>query len=133
MRKTPEQQTIGLMGVEHLSDSEGMLFTFPSSEMRRFWSFGCLISLDVGFLDDDLVLREIVPLPAHPFWKKQRPIHTQADLRKALMETTHSYFFASSKAAYRYVIELPSGWFERHKVDVGAKLHKTDTFSYFSP
>ena len=133
VEQTPEEHEIGLMGVETMSDSEGMLFVFPTSKLHSFWSYGCLISLDVGFLDENLILCEITHLAADPYWKKHPLIHTQEDLFKALRQNTSSYSLAISKESYPYVIELPSGWFKRHKIDIGSKLYRTDTISYFYP
>lgn len=130
---TPEQHTIGLMGEEHLADNEAMLFIFPDSAVRHFWSLGCLISLDVGFLDDELVLREVYTLQAVSYWQTQKPIRTLLDLKRALQKNPHAYKSISSTKPYRYAIELTEGWFVRHKVFPGYRLHKEGEKGYFSP
>ena len=129
---TPEEQTLGLMGVSQLADTDGMLFIFPTPEYRTFWSYGCLIPLDVGFLDENLILREIVPLPVHSFWQTQKPLRSIVDLKKALQSNNSAYCMAASKCQYRYVIELPAGWFVRHNVAPGARLLKHGaTYRFF--
>ena len=51
---TPEQQSQGLAGRRTLSQDVGMLFIFPSAEVRGFWMRGCLIPIDIAFLGDDM-------------------------------------------------------------------------------
>ncbi len=41
----------GMMGVRELADGKGMLFVYPKPERRQFWMKGCLIPLDIAFLD----------------------------------------------------------------------------------
>ena len=44
----------GLSGRSHLPDDEGMLFLFPREAPREFCMRGCLIPIDIAFLDSDL-------------------------------------------------------------------------------
>jgi uncharacterized membrane protein (UPF0127 family) len=129
LASTPDEKDLGLMGVSHLPDNEAMLFVFDKPQPPHFWSLGCLIPLDVGFLDDDLILREIHHLPCHPVWQNRPAIHTRRQLDEALQNRFCPYSLASSDKPYRYVIELSSGWFERHQIDVGAKLSLDGHFS----
>ena len=46
------QRTDGLAGVRDLAEDEGMLFIFPRAEVQKFWMRGCLIPLDVAFIDE---------------------------------------------------------------------------------
>ncbi|MCE2882535.1 MAG: DUF192 domain-containing protein [Planctomycetaceae bacterium] len=41
----------GLGGVASLGPTEGMLFAFPDSEVRRFWMRRCIMDLDIAFID----------------------------------------------------------------------------------
>ncbi|MHC4982940.1 MAG: DUF192 domain-containing protein [Planctomycetota bacterium] len=48
---TEEEHRVGLAGVRHLSENEGMLFVFDHPAVHEFWMRGCLIPLDVAFID----------------------------------------------------------------------------------
>jgi len=63
---TPQQTARGLMGVKRLAENEGMLFVFPDVRVRSFWMKGCLISLDLIFLDSRgrVVSIQTMPPPA---------------------------------------------------------------------
>ncbi len=41
----------GMAGREQVSADEGMLFIFRDEDIRQFWMYGCLIPLDIIFLD----------------------------------------------------------------------------------
>ena len=122
---TPEEHAVGLMGRKTLNDNEGMLFVYEKPESHTFWSFGCYCSLSIAFLDENRVICEIYELPCHPEWHKSpyHPISSYNDLQKALREEPLLARFTqtavSSKGSYRYVLEMPSGWFKRHNLTVG--------------
>jgi len=46
----------GLAGRESLSDSEGMIFVFDTSMVRRFWMKGMLIPIDIIWIEDGKVV-----------------------------------------------------------------------------
>ena len=50
---TPNQRATGLMGREHLGDTEGMLFIFEVEGLPRFWMKGMKIPLDMVWIDAD--------------------------------------------------------------------------------
>jgi uncharacterized protein len=50
---TPVQIRTGMMGRNTVGEKEGMLFIFPDERHRHFWMKGCLIPLDVVFVDGD--------------------------------------------------------------------------------
>ena len=54
--RTPEQQAIGLMSRESLADNRGMLFIFDPPRLTRFWMKNVLISLDMIFMQQGLVI-----------------------------------------------------------------------------
>lgn len=126
---TPDERELGLMGVSHLPDNEAMLFIFEEPLPQHIWSVGCLIPLDVGFLDDELILREIHHLSCHPVWAHRPPIRTRQQRDEALKNRFCPYSVVSSSKPYRYVIELSSGWFERHQIAPGARLSRDGNFS----
>ncbi len=44
-------RTQGLMGRTEITSDGGMLFIFPTTQVRQFWMGYCLIDIDVMFLD----------------------------------------------------------------------------------
>ena len=54
--KTPEQQAMGLMYRTSLADDRGMLFEFNPPRRVNFWMKNCLISLDMIFVRDGVVM-----------------------------------------------------------------------------
>lgn len=42
---------LGLGGVASLGPDEGMLFAFTDSQARTFWMRGCIMDLDIAFID----------------------------------------------------------------------------------
>ena len=63
---TPEQHSVGLAGVTHLGEREGMLFVFYRPEVRRFWMRGCVIPLDVAFISADGRIVRIETMSVEP-------------------------------------------------------------------
>ncbi len=67
--RTPEQQEKGLMYRTSLSKNRGMLFTFPTPRLTRFWMKNVFISLDMVFLKDGVIkeiLADVPPCKADP-------------------------------------------------------------------
>lgn len=67
--QTPEQQGIGLMFRESLAEDRGMLFPFPEERVARFWMKNVPISLDMIFLNGDLVVdiaSDVPPCQSEP-------------------------------------------------------------------
>lgn len=62
---TPDQQAEGLMFVpeSEIADDQGMLFVFPSEELRGFWMKNTITSLDIAFarLDGTIVAIHTMP------------------------------------------------------------------------
>ncbi|TAE95645.1 MAG: DUF192 domain-containing protein [Oscillatoriales cyanobacterium] len=52
---TPEQQTMGLMYRTFLPDDKGMLFKFKTRQKVKFWMKNCKISLDMIFMQNEIV------------------------------------------------------------------------------
>lgn len=59
----PEQQQQGLSFRKALTD-DGMLFVFPTSEVRTFWMRGMRFPLDIVFIQDGFVLNVTANVPA---------------------------------------------------------------------
>ncbi len=47
-------RTQGLAGRSHLPIDRGMLFVYPQPKNMTFWMEGCLIPIDIVFIDADL-------------------------------------------------------------------------------
>jgi hypothetical protein len=67
--RTPQQQAIGLMYREALSDDRGMLFPFEPARPASFWMKNVLIPLDMVFVYDGQIVaiaRNVPPCEADP-------------------------------------------------------------------
>lgn len=96
---TPDRQLVGLAGRDHLADNEGMLFIFPRAEVLNFCMRGCVISLDIAFIGDDMrVVRT----------------HTMLEEPDRIGKVLYS-----SDVPARYALEVAAGSLERAGVKVG--------------
>lgn len=95
----------GLTGVESLEDGEGMLFLYPHARPMRFWMAGCLIPLDIAFLDTDLRILSVKTC------RPPRPGAPDGEIERA-----------PSPGAVRYVLEMGGGFFDRHGIGPGAQV-----------
>jgi uncharacterized membrane protein (UPF0127 family) len=89
----------GLMFRQTLDEDSGMLFVFPKSGYYSMWMKETPLSLSVAFINDEGRVINI-------------------DEMKAL---TLDYHFPPMPA--RYVIEMPSHWFEHHRIFPGHFVH----------
>ena len=100
---TPAESSRGLMFRRQLPAEQGMLFIFPKPRTLSFWMRNTAIPLDVGYFDNNGMLREIHPLT--PF--DERPVRSRYD-------------------QLRFALEVNQGWFQRHGVEPGAYLDLAD-------
>lgn len=56
----------GLGGVASLGPDEGMLFAFTDSAERTFWMRGCIMDLDIAFLDAQGFVTAVHTMPKEP-------------------------------------------------------------------
>lgn len=56
----------GLGGVASLAPDEGMLFAFTDSAERTFWMRGCVMDLDIAFLDPQGFVTAVHTMPKEP-------------------------------------------------------------------
>lgn len=59
LAETEEQHETGLQGRTELQDNAGMLFVFDGNDTRGFWMKDTEIPLDIIFIDDDLIVKEV--------------------------------------------------------------------------
>jgi len=93
---TPEKQTVGLMYRASLAEDRGMWFIFPDEQERVFWMKNVKFPIDIIFVDGEYKIKTI--------WKSVPP---------CVSEPCPTYH---SGAAVRYVLEVVSGFCERHGV-----------------
>ena len=102
----------GLMGRTEIAPDGGMLFIFPTSQVRQFWMWNCLVDIDVMFLDPN---------------GRVTAIHTMKveDPRKENeSESAYSDRLADYPSVYaaQFAIELRAGSIERLGVTVDDKI-----------
>ena len=103
---THESRARGLMGRTELRDGEWMLFVYEHSKRLVFWMRETLLPLSIGFFDETQTLLQIL------------------DMDPPIGE---NYIRYRSRAPAKYALEVPQGWFEKHKI------HPGDKFSFLKP
>ena len=99
LAKTEAQRRHGLMFTSHLSDWSGMLFTFETDAVRRFWMKNTQIPLDILFFDSSGSLVSLIR-SAKPF----------------------SLALRESKGPARYVLEINGGLAAKMGIQPDAEL-----------
>jgi uncharacterized protein len=99
-----EKWEFGLMFKKKLLDGEGMLFIFPDEQPRQFWMKNTFIDLDIGYFDSKKTLVSISTM---------KGVTSE-------METNLAVY--PSKSPAQYALEVPKGWFQKHKVTPNDKL-----------
>lgn len=94
--RTPAERELGLMYRNVLGENQGMLFVFPSEEMRSFYMKNTAISLDILYINANYEIVSIVK-NAKPYDETSLP----------------------SNAPAQYVLELNGGSADRWKIQVG--------------
>ncbi len=97
--RTPAEHERGMMFRKQMGEQEAMIFIFPQPKRTAFWMKNTLVPLTAAYIGSDGVVLELHDL-------------------KPLDETPATA--ASDKV--RYVLEVPQGWFTRHKLGVGALI-----------
>ena len=101
---TPDKSARGLMFRHKLADGDGMLFIFPAEDARSFWMKNTFIDLSIGFFGANQKLVDIQDMTAV----------------KSEMEASPPTY--QSAAPAKYALEVPKGWFQKHKVKIGDRL-----------
>ncbi len=105
-------RTKGLMGRTEIASDGGMLFIFPTSQVRSFWMGYCLVDIDVMFLDP---------------YGRVTAIHTM-NIEEPREETETEVAYKArmpgdpSVYATLFAIELRAGSIERLGVNVDDKI-----------
>ncbi|MCF8035278.1 MAG: DUF192 domain-containing protein [Desulfobacteraceae bacterium] len=92
---TPQARAKGLMFRRSLEKNTGMLFVYPAEDRRCFYMKNTFIPLDIAFINRDLQIvdiRQMQPLDKTPVCSREK---------------------------VRYALEVNSGFFDRHGIQVG--------------
>ncbi|MBC8043807.1 MAG: DUF192 domain-containing protein [Rhizobacter sp.] len=89
----------GLMFRESLREDEGMIFIFPDSERRSFYMRNTFMPLDIAYIDSSGRITDILQMAP----RQEEPTY-------------------DSSVPVPFAIELNVGWFERHRIGIGAKI-----------
>jgi uncharacterized membrane protein (UPF0127 family) len=95
----PETREQGLMGVERIDESGGMIFVFPRASMQSFWMGHCLVDMDIIFLDPG---RRITAMHEMKAVEPQRPGESDFQYRQRVPHY-------GSRYPAQYAIELKAG------------------------
>ena len=96
---TPEQQETGMMFRREVGTNEGMLFVNDRAGERCFWMKNTLLPLSIAFIADDGTIVNIAEMAAQT-------------------EDSHC-----SAKPVRFALEMAQGWFKKHGIAAGFKLH----------
>ncbi|WP_047044853.1 DUF192 domain-containing protein [Vibrio mexicanus] len=97
--RSAEERAIGLMNRQELCSQCGMLFDFNETRHVSMWMKNTLISLDMFYISEDMIVTEI-------------------------FENTipHSLEGLKSSQPVRYVLETNAGFAKQHNIQVGDRL-----------
>ncbi len=96
---TPKARAKGLMFRKHLAWNKGMLFVYTRPKILHFWMKNTYIDLDIGFFDENKILKVIKSM-------------------KKLDEN-----IISSGIPAMYALEVNRGWFKKNNVNPGCRLN----------
>lgn len=102
---TSERSARGLMYRKSLKDDEGMLFIFQEEKVLSFWMKNTFIPLSIGFFNKNKVLIDV---------QDMEPVTSEMQLE------IPSY---TSKGPALYALEVPKGWFKKHKISLKSRFH----------
>ena len=102
----------GLMGVTEISPTGGMIFIFPNNQLRSFWMPGCLVDIDVMFLDPQGRVTALHTMSVEP---PQR-----ADEARPAYEGRLPRYSSSFPA--QFALEFRAGTLKRLGIEVNSKV-----------
>ncbi len=104
LARTPDEWAQGLSGRETLGEDEGMLFVSNQSVRRSFWMKGMRFPLDMLFIHQG------------------RVVDIANKVRAPSAGEDGTAIRVSTWLPAEWVLEVNSGWVERHGVKVGDKV-----------
>ena len=108
----PESRNRGLAGRTSLAPDEGMLFVFPDVGTRSFWMYGCLMDIDIAFVDPIGYVTAIHTMPAEPPRGNEEQ---ESTYQRRLVRYTSGY-------PAQFAIEIAPGRFAELGISVGDRL-----------
>jgi uncharacterized membrane protein (UPF0127 family) len=93
------QIATGMMYRTNMPENEAMIFVFPDATPRSFYMRNCFVPLSAAYIAPDGTILEIIQMQPHD--EKSIP---------------------SQSSNVQFVLEVPQGWFERHKVKAGSLI-----------
>ena len=102
----------GLAGRESVAEDGGMLFIFSDPAVRSFWMHGCLVDIDIIFLDPNGRITALHSMKKEP---PRGPDESELDYRSRL--TSYWSVFPA-----QFTIELRAGWLDRLNLRVDQKI-----------
>ena len=88
--KTPDRMSRGLMFRDRLDNDSGMIFIFQQPKILSFWGMNTFIPLDIAFVDESGVIRDIKRIKRHDLTSVKSP------------------------CPCKYAIEMEDGWFSKN-------------------
>jgi uncharacterized membrane protein (UPF0127 family) len=101
---TRDQIVKGLSHVEEMSGYDGMLFVLENPQRVSFWMNDMLFPLDIAYLDENKVVREI--------HSNLNPCE-QGDV-------SFCQKYPSQNSDIKYAIELPAGSFDNYQIKINS-------------
>ena len=95
---TDEKRAIGMSGRKTIGPNEGMLFHFDSPKNQYFWMKDTYVPLSIAFIDETGSITSI---------KEMEPL---------------SHESVCSDGPTLHALEMPSGWFQKMRIEVGDKV-----------
>jgi uncharacterized membrane protein (UPF0127 family) len=110
---TEAAQQRGLMFRKSLSEREGMLFVFETSDFRPFWMQNCLIGLDIIWVDEASTIVSIA---------ENVPPCRMPGCEPPCASDKCPQYPPRTGTKSKYVVEVQAGFAKAHKVAVGQKI-----------
>ncbi|MCK4757535.1 MAG: DUF192 domain-containing protein [Thermoplasmata archaeon] len=107
---TPEERLIGLMGVAHLPEDEGMVFVFEETKTVEFWMKNVEIPLDIVFIDVNMTIINI----------------TEANVESNVTPESEMARYPSG-GPVKYVVEFNRGICSSNGIMIGSQVNITFT------